>query len=145
MFRYISIFSEKKKIKYISLSKWNYKNYKKKKFDIIILIDVLHHIGINKSYKILNELSQISKYILIKEHFEYGFISRQLLRLADFYGNYAQNVNVPNIYFSKNSWEKLVKNKKLNLFYFEKNVQQHKGLFNYILNPKHHFISIIKN
>ena len=36
------------------------------RFDLIISIDVLHHIGVERSHKILNKLSKYSKYILIK-------------------------------------------------------------------------------
>ena len=131
-------------IKYIKLSNWEKINYKKNYFDVVILIDVLHHVGIQESKKLLKKLSYISRYILVKEHFEYGYISRQLLRLADFYGNYSQDVNIPDIYFDDMSWHKLLKATSLNQLHLERNVQQHEGLFNKIISPKHHFVSLLQ-
>ena len=104
----------------------------------------MHHVGIKKSEKLLNKLSYISKFVFIKEHFEYGFFSRQLLRLADFYGNYAQDVNIPDKYFDNTSWHKLIKKTNLKQLFIERNVKQHQGLFNIITQPKHHFVSMLK-
>tara|TARA_Y100000590_G_C15526296_1_gene941381 strand:+ start:374 stop:1057 length:684 start_codon:yes stop_codon:yes gene_type:complete len=131
-------------IKYIKLNEWETIKYKKNHFDVVILIDVLHHVGVNNSEKLLKKLSYISKFVLVKEHFEYGFFSRQLLRLADFYGNYAQEVNIPNVYFDNQSWHKLLKITNLKQLCLERNVQQHKGLFNMIISPKHHFFSVLQ-
>ena len=131
-------------IKYIKLNEWETIKYKKNNFDVVILIDVLHHVGVNNSEKLLKKLSHISKFVLVKEHFEYGFFSRQLLRLADFYGNFAQGVNIPNIYFDNQSWHQLLKKTNLKQLCLERDVQQHKGLFNMIITPKHHFVSILK-
>ena len=62
----------------------NYKNIeffnldnlsKSEKVDIVIISDVLHHIGFENSTKIesiLNDFSKISDYIIIKDHFEYS-------------------------------------------------------------------------
>tara|TARA_Y100001935_G_C17203730_1_gene456406 strand:- start:158 stop:841 length:684 start_codon:yes stop_codon:yes gene_type:complete len=131
-------------IKYIKFNDWKNIKYKKNHFDVVILIDVLHHVGVNKSEKLIKKLSYISKYIFVKEHFEYGFFSRQLLRFADFYGNYAQDVNIPNVYFDNKSWNKLIKKANLKQLCLERNVQQHKGLFNMIITPKHHFVSVLQ-
>ena len=111
---------------------------------MILLVDVLHHIGVNESFKLLKKLSRYSKLIIIKDHFEHGHISRQLLRFVDFYANYAYGVVIPKIYYSEKTWIKTIKLSKLKQLYFEKNFQQHDGLFNLILNKKHHFISVLK-
>ena len=114
------------------------------RFDLIISIDVLHHIGVERSHKILNKLSKYSKYILIKDHFEYGFFSRHLLRFVDFYANYAYGVKIPKKYFTKKIWQSTINKTSLKEIYREENFQQHDGLFNFILNKKHHFISILE-
>ena len=101
--------------------------------------------GVDDSYKILKKLSKISKYMIIKDHIEYGFFSRHLLRFVDFYANYAYGVNIPKKYFDYKSWNKTVKKSALKEVKLIKNFQQHDGLFNLILNKKHHFISILKN
>ncbi len=133
---------ENQNIKYISKKKLF--RSKIKKFDLIISIDVLHHIGIEKSHKVLKKLSNYSKYILIKDHFEFGFFSRHLLRFVDFYANYAYGVKIPRKYFTKNSWKNMLKKTNLKEIYRIENFQQHDGLFNYILNKRHHFVSVLK-
>ena len=134
---------QSKKMQYVQSDKFFKSN--NAKFDLVIAIDVLHHIGIDQAPKILQKLSKISKNIIIKDHFEHGFFSRHLLRFVDFYANYAYGVNIPKKYFDYRSWNKTVKKSALNEVKLIKNFQQHDGLFNLILNKKHHFISILKN
>lgn len=141
----LDIFDSKYKNK--KLQYFQYKNFadlKRFKSDVVILIDVLHHIGIDKSHLVLKKLSKNSKILIIKDHFEHGFFSRHLLRFVDFYANFAYGVTIPKKYFDITSWKKTVKKTKLKENYFEKNFQQHVGLFNFILNKRHHFISVLK-
>jgi len=137
----------KSNYKYKKLEYHNYKSLNDLnnfRSDVVILVDVLHHIGIDKSHLILKRLSKNSKTLIIKDHFEHGYFSRQLLRFIDFYANYAYGVTIPKKYFDYNSWKKTVKKSNLTEEYFEKKFQQHDGLFNLILNKKHHFISVLK-
>ena len=131
-----------KKIKYVN-DKFFFKN-NNKKFDAVVIVDVLHHMGIEDAHKILRKLSKYSKFIIVKDHYEYGFFSRHLLRFVDFYANYAYGVVIPKIYYSEKTWINTIRLSKLKQLYFEKNFQQHDGLFNLILNKKHHFISVLK-
>ncbi len=131
-----------KNIKYMQNNKLF--NSNTKKFDLIISIDVLHHIGVENSHKTLKKLSRYSNYILIKDHFEYGFFSRHLLRFVDFYANYAYGVKIPNKYFTKSLWKSILKKTSLKEIYRIDNFQQHDGLFNIILNKKYHFVSVLK-
>jgi hypothetical protein len=137
----------KSNYKYKKLQYHNYKNLNDLscfRSDIVILVDVLHHIGIDKSHLILKKLSKNSKTLIVKDHFEHGYFSRQLLRFIDFYANYAYGVTIPKKYFDYSSWKKTVKKTSLEEDYFEKKFQQHDGIFNLILNKKHHFISVLK-
>ena len=132
-----------KKMKYMQYN--NFFKNNKKKYDLIIIIDVLHHMGIDGSYKILKKLSKFSKNIVIKDHFEHGFFSRQLLRFVDFYANYAYDVNIPKKYYDYSSWKKTIKKSRLKEVKIIESFQQHDGLFNLILNKKHHFVSHLKH
>ena len=58
-------------------------------------------------------VGKISKNIIIKDHFEFGFFSRQLLRFVDFYANYAYDVNIPKEYFNYVSWKRTIKKSHL--------------------------------
>ena len=131
-----------KKMQYIQYDEFFNKN--KKKFDMIIAVDVLHHIGISRAFKTLKKLSKFSKNIIIKDHFEFGFFSRQLLRFVDFYANYAYDVNIPKEYFDYVSWKKTIKKSRLKEVELIKSFQQHDGVFNIILNKRHHFVSHLK-
>ncbi len=131
------------KMVYIQYDDFFKKN--KKIFDIVIVVDVLHHVGIDESHIILKKLSKISKNLIIKDHFEYGYFSRQLLRFVDFYANYAYDVNIPKKYYDFNSWNKIIKKSFLKEMEIIKNFQQHDGLFNFILNKKHHFVSHLRH
>jgi len=132
-----------KKLRYVQYNDFFKSN--KKKYDIAIIVDVLHHVGIDDSYKVLKKLSKISKNIIIKDHFEHGFFSRQLLRFVDFYANYAYDVNIPNKYYDYSSWKKTIKKSSLKEIKIIKSFQQHDGLFNFILNKRHHFVSHLKH
>ena len=125
----------------------DYKNLFKKnlKFDVIIIVDVLHHIGVDKSHKILKKLSKLTNHIIIKDHFEHGYFSRQLLRFVDFYANYGYGVNIPKKYFDEITWKKTLIKTNFKEVFLKKNFKQHDGIFNIILNKKHHFVSYIQN
>ena len=118
---------------------------KKEKFDIIFIVDVLHHVGVEDAHKIIRKLFKLSNNIIIKDHFEHSYLSRQLLRLVDFYANYGYGVNIPKKYFDKTSWKKTLIKSNCREIFHSKNFQQHDGLFNFILNKKHHFVSVIKS
>lgn len=113
-------------------------------FDLAIVIDVLHHVPEREQVGILRSLAESCRYVLVKDHFEHGFVSRQLLRLADWYGNYAYGVNVPKRYFSKERWTRLIESAGLCQLKIKTNVRVHDGIFGFIIPPRHHFISILQ-
>ena len=117
------------------------------KFDIVIISDVLHHINIeNISYlkKIFYTLSQRSNYILLKDHFEYGIISRNILRLMDFIGNYYNEVSIPKKYFTKDKLNNLINQAGLKVIKRIEDVKIYSYLFLFFANPKYQFIYILK-
>lgn len=112
-------------------------------FDVAICVDVLHHIGLDESGEVLRELARVSKFVVVKDHFEYGYISRQLLRLADWYGNYAYGVNVPSRYYDQKFWRRTVEGANLREIFLKTPVRVHSGMFGFILPSKNHFISVL--
>jgi hypothetical protein len=140
-------FNEKKLVnknyKYINLQE--NKNFLKTKFDVAIIIDVLHHISTEIVDNTLKKICNSSRYVIIKDHFEYGYLSRQILRLGDWFGNYGTTINIPKGYFTKKNWQLTLKKLKLKQIKIIENVSQHKGIFSLILPSKHQFISIIEN
>lgn len=125
----------------------SYLSQKNKKYDFCIVADTLHHIGVENQIqirKILTKLKHKSKIIIIKDHFEYNFYSRQILRFMDFIGNYYNNVNVPKKYFKKQVFDRLLKTLNLKIISKILNVKYYSNLFIFFSNPKLHFIYVIK-
>tara|TARA_B100001013_G_C24595943_1_gene436750 strand:+ start:378 stop:1076 length:699 start_codon:yes stop_codon:yes gene_type:complete len=116
-------------------------------FDFCLVVDVLHHIGLVNSRKIIyvtKKLKKISKFIIIKDHFQYGFFSNLMLLLMDFIGNYGDGVKIPRIYFSIKSFEKFLS--KLNLEEIKRinDKNYYKWYWFYFNSKKLQFISILK-
>ncbi len=135
-----------KKNKNIKFFKIDNLRSKKKRYDISICADVLHHVGVDNLIgikKILSFLKNKSKNILIKDHYEYSIFSRQTLRFMDFVGNYYNGVNVPKKYFTKNSIAKILKQSNLKLNKEINNYQYYSKIFLFFSNPKLHFIKIL--
>ena len=88
----------------------------KKKYNFCLINDVIHHIGIEKEetiINILNNLVYVSKIVFIKDHFQQGIISNNIIRFMDFLGNYFNDVNTPKKYYSKRSFQELLKKMKI--------------------------------
>lgn len=116
-------------------------------FDVAILCDVLHH-DFEYAGVILEEACRLAKYVIVKDHFEYGIVSRQTLRLMDFIGNWGYGVSVPDRYFSKKTYQDLLD--KLEGIVEVKQIcpialYQHNFLFNLICPGKLQYVSILKN
>ncbi len=77
-------------------------------FDVVLFSDVLHHDYKNIEVLLL-EAKRVSKHILIKDHFEFGFFSRKILQLADIIGNYGYGISIPNKYLSIKSYNHITK------------------------------------
>jgi hypothetical protein len=125
----------------------SYLSQKNNKYDFCIVADTLHHIGVENQIqirKILTKLKSKSKIIIIKDHFEYNFYSRQILRFMDFIGNYYNNVNVPKKYFKQQAFHRLLKSLNLKIISKILNVKYYSNLFIFFSNPKLHFIYVIK-
>lgn len=116
-------------------------------FDVAILCDVLHHDFENVQY-ILQEAYRVSKYVIIKDHFEYTWVSRQTLRLMDFIGNWGYGVSVPDRYFSQKTYQALL-DKNPNLKELNRicpiPLYEHSFVFNLICPGKLQYVSVLEN
>lgn len=83
--------------------------FEDRQFNFAICVDVLHHIRREEDVlALLTEAKRVSSHIVIKDHIEMGWPSRQLLRAMDFVGNYGYGVSIPKAYFSKDSYCDLI-------------------------------------
>ena len=135
-----------KNIKFFHIN--NLKQKKINKFDFCLILDVLHHIGIdenkNEIYKITKKLKKLSKFIFIKDHFQYGFFSNLVLILMDIVGNYADNVKIPNIYFSTRTYEDFITKLKMTEINRISDKSYYKWFWFYFNSKKFQFVSILK-
>jgi len=128
------------------LYKYN-NNYNIQKCDYLMVNDVLHHIeGINevKLKKIFKRFFNKTKYIILKDHFQYGIFSNFLLQFMDYVGNSYYGLKTPKKYFNKKEFDLFLEK---NEFIVEKkllNVRYYSKFFLFLSNPKLHFIYLIK-
>ena len=119
----------------------------KKKYDFCLINDVIHHIGIEKEtviVKILNNLINISKIVFIKDHFQQGIISNNIIRFMDFLGNYFNNVNTPDKYYTKKSFSKLLKKMKITVIEKMLSIKLYPSFLLFMSNPDFNFFYLIK-
>lgn len=116
-------------------------------FDVAIFSDVLHHVDADHLIELLLEARRVSKYVLIKDHFEYGFFSRQMLRLMDFVGNYGYGVSIPARYFSASSFEKTLSNSNFTLVHLNVGIDLYERsfVFKTITSRKWQFTAVLKS
>ena len=125
----------------------SYLNKKKRKYDFCIVADTLHHIGVQNDIqiaKILIKLKSQSRIIIIKDHFEYNYFSRQILRFMDFIGNYYNNVSIPKKYFRQKEFDRFLKRLNFKILSKVVNVKYYSNFFIFFSNPRLHFIYIIR-
>ncbi len=116
-----------------------------KSFDVVLFSDVLHHDYENLD-QLIKEAKRVGNFIIIKDHFEYGFFSRTLLQLADIVGNYGYGVSIPKQYFTKKRFQELLKKHQLTEVKQQCPVHlyNHLPLVKYIFKGKYQFVSVIK-
>ena len=122
-------------------------NLNKTKYDFCLLNDVLHHIGIEKLTVLKNliiKLQNKAKFVLIKDHFQYGFFSNLTIRVMDFLGNYFNNVSTPKKYFNKTSFNFLLRLSNSKIVEKVFNIKLYQSYFLFMSNPKFNFIYLTK-
>jgi SAM-dependent methyltransferase len=114
-------------------------------FDCALFCDVLHHIPGDLS-PLLKEAARVSSAIIIKDHFEYGWYSRTMLKLMDFAGNWSYGISIPEYYFTVQNFEKLCSESGLEISDMKIGVDlySHLPVFNKILKPQWQFIAVLK-
>ena len=115
-------------------------------FDVGLFSDVLHHIPESERLVVISEAARVCKYLIIKDHFEHGLVSRHILRMMDFVGNYGYGVSVPQRYFDNNSFVMLLQAANLHEISrrSEIDLYGHLAFIKYLLRPNLQFISVLK-
>jgi ubiquinone/menaquinone biosynthesis C-methylase UbiE len=113
--------------------------------DIVLFSDVLHHASVNDCANLIADALRVGKYVVIKDHFEYGLWSRTLLQLMDIFGNWGYGVSIPKKYFTQTSFNRLASqaNCKVTMVTNKLALYGHIPLLKYILRPDWQFIAIL--
>ena len=139
----LKIINKYKNIKFKKLNNIN----ENIKFDFCLIVDVLHHIGLDdeaKINRIIKKLKKKSKFLIIKDHFQYSPLSQMLLFFMDLFSNYGDGTKIPKIYFTVKSFEKLISVNKLKEIKRINNIKYYKWYWPIINSKKILFISILK-
>ena len=112
-------------------------------FDVVIFSDVLHHVPSELLSPLLNSAAQVGRSVLIKDHFEYGWFSRNMLRAMDFVGNYGYGISVPKRYFTFESFAATVRDAGLRSDTMEigVNLYDHLPFVRSLLSSKWQFVA----
>jgi len=117
------------------------------KYDFALVNDVIHHMGIQNEKLIINLLNDLltkSKIVFVKDHFQQGFFSNTIIRIMDFLGNYFNDVNVPTTYYSKKSFENLIKKTDGKIIEKIFEIKLYPDYLPLVSNPKFNFAYLIK-
>ena len=120
----------------ISFVKFEEIEISEENYDLVIISDVLHHIGIKNLEYDKNLMNVLNiKSILLKDHFEYSIFTRYLIIFMDFIGNYKDSVSIPNQYFNKKSYEQFLEKYNLKVVDKEENIKLY-SMFYFPFNLK---------
>ncbi|MBC8754313.1 class I SAM-dependent methyltransferase [Kordia sp. YSTF-M3] len=119
--------------------------FENKSYDVVLFSDVLHH-DYEHMHQLIKEAKRVADFIVIKDHFEYGFFSRSLLQLADIVGNYGYGVSIPKHYFTKQRFYTVLKENQLEEIetMCPVHLYNHIPLVKWIFKGKYQFISTIR-
>lgn len=112
-------------------------------FDAVLFSDVLHHVPEALRVGLLASAASVGRAVVIKDHLEYGWWSRQALRAMDVVGNFGYGVAIPQRYFRQADFERLCKQAGLQVQSMQIGVDLygHLPLLRRALSPKWQFIA----
>jgi len=124
---------------FISVSKFDGETlpFSDKSFDVILLIDVLHHVRDQR--KLLRECRRVADRIIIKDHTWGNPIELFFLYLSDYLSNKPKGVDLPFNFISRSKWKEVLGNADITIESSNWNWKQKKGF-----DPVRHIFLICK-
>ena len=99
----------------------------------------------NRINDVISNISIVSRFIIIKDHFYKSKFSKVILIIMDFIGNFYNNVKIPKNYFTISDYDDFLSKNNINEIKRLTNYYYYKKFWLFFANPNLHFISIIKN
>ena len=112
-------------------------------FDTVIAIDVLHHT--DDPLSIMKEMTRVtSKYILIKDHVRWGYLSYLKLRAMDYIGNAHYHVQLPYNYQKEEQWNYMYNVCGLHVLKKQVHLNLYTGILHLLFDRELHFIALLE-
>lgn len=117
--------------------------YENRSFEVVTISDVLHHC--EDARRVLCEALRVaSRVVVIKDHFAYGPISRQVLYLMDVVGNARDGIPSPAKYLEPHEWVSMIESAGGRLTALEWPVVLHDWPWRLVASPALHFIAKVE-
>lgn len=118
--------------------------FEEQSFDVVMFSDVLHHVPVELRQTLLQSAGQVGRHVIIKDHLEYGWFSRQMLRGMDWVGNFSYGISVPERYFDNRSFQLLCTKAQLKVERMDIGLQlyQHLPVVRNVLSQKWQFFAV---
>ena len=117
----------------------HYIPFPKKSFDVVMLIDVLHHTM--EPLILLQEARRVARsHVLVKDHLCEGVLANRTLRFMDWVGNRGHGVALPYNYLSKAEWMSLLNTAGLKIMAWNQNLRLYPWLFSALFDRQLHVI-----
>lgn len=117
--------------------------YPDRSFDIVMLIDVLHHA--TDSVHLLREASRVSRTgVLIKDHVAESEWDQWTLRGMDYIANARHGLHLPSRYWSWSEWNAAFDELGLRRMETIELVKLYPGVANFVFGRKLHFICLLR-
>jgi SAM-dependent methyltransferase len=112
-------------------------------FDVVLLIDVLHHTG--SPQRLLQESVRVAgKYLIIKDHYLQGVAARQTLRFMDQVGNSRHGVDIPCNYLTPDQWSELFQQSELGVIQCVDYLGLYPPPLSWFFERSLHFLAVLK-
>lgn len=118
--------------------------YDDKSMDVVLFCDVLHHAGDNAP-RLLRDAGRVGRRIIVKDHFEYSFYSRLMLRLMDIMGNWGYGVKIPERYLTVQRFKEVCHSADLTVKRIDTDIDLYPKLLRFILRPEWQFIAVLES
>ena len=93
--------------------------FRSKSFDIVLIVDVLHHD--THPEHIMKEAKRVAKEtVIIKDHYYTNHLDFFILKIYDYLGNRPYHINLPYNFYTLDQWDALFKKLSLNISYTER-------------------------